>query len=56
MGNSKKPLPDDQENDGTPDNEQAQAQAPARSGKDLDGDGVPDDESRIQSGPVIINH
>lgn len=53
MGNSKKPIQDDQDNDGIPDEQQAQAQA--HSGKDTDGDGLPDEEARAQSGPIIIN-
>lgn len=53
MGNQKKPHQDDQNNDGIPDLGQGQSQA--HSGQDLDGDGVPEGETRVTSNPIIIN-
>lgn len=53
MSNAKKPNQDDQDNNGIPDNDQTQAQV--HSSQDLDGDGVPEGETSIQSNPIIIN-
>ncbi len=53
MGNAKKPRQDDQDNDGIPDNNPSQSQA--HSDQDLDGDGIPEGETQIQSNPIIIN-
>ena len=53
MGNQKKPPQDDQNNHGIPDLGQGQSQA--HSGQDLDGDGVPEGETRVTSNPIIIN-
>ena len=53
MGNAKKPHQDDQDNDGIPDNGQGPSQV--HSGQDLDGDGVPEGETRVTSNPIIIN-
>lgn len=53
MGNQKKPHQDDQTNDGIPDLGHGQSQA--NSVQDLDGDGVPEGETRVTSNPIIIN-
>lgn len=53
MGSKKSPHPDDQDNDGIPDNEPSLSNMQSR--QDLDGDGIPEGETSVTSNPVIIN-